>query len=411
VEPTGVLTLQQALSLALMNSPELLAYSWEERAAQAQALQAGLLPNPELSVEFEEFAGTGEFSDGDATETTIQLTQVIELGGKRGKRKQAASIERRLAEWDYEIKRLDLFADTTRAFVDVLAAQERLALSGELAGLAEKVLHTVSERVRAGKVSPIEETRATVLLSSGRIELDRAELELESARARLVAAWGGAAPSFERVEGDFYTIAPMPSYDQLEKRISQTPELARTALETEQRTAMARLAKSGAVPDLSVGFGVRQFKEIDDTAYVAEMSLPVPLFDRNQAGVSEAHSRQARSFQEQKAEQARSRARLSEAYHALTAAYIEATVLRDDVLPGAESVFNAVGEGYRAGKFGYLEMLDAQRTLFEAKARYVEALAEYHKAVADVERMIGMKLDELKEGGELISPEETSNDK
>ena len=101
-EPTGVLTLRQALALALLRNPELASAAWEVRAGEARTLQAGLLPNPEVGVEVENFAGSGEFRGVDAAETTVALSQVIELGGKRLRRARVAALERDLAAWEYE---------------------------------------------------------------------------------------------------------------------------------------------------------------------------------------------------------------------------------------------------------------------------------------------------------------------
>ncbi len=83
---------------------------------------------------------------------------------------------------------------------------------------------------------------------------------------------------------------------------------------------------------------------------------------------------------------------LADAYAALASAHDEATILRTDALPGAQQTFEAVTEGYRLGRFGLLDVLDAQRTLIAVGGQYVRALAEYHKAVAEVERLIGAPL-------------------
>src|SRR3972149_1747368 len=173
-EPKGDLELREALSLALLHNPELASFSIEVRAAEARTLQAGLRPNPEFDVEVENFAGSGALRRFDETETTIQLGQLMELAGKRRKRERVASLERDLAGWDYEAKRGDVLTETSKTFVEVLAAQERLALTQELLRLAEQTFETVSARVQAGKVSPIEETKAGVALANSRIEHARA---------------------------------------------------------------------------------------------------------------------------------------------------------------------------------------------------------------------------------------------
>ncbi|MHC4682264.1 MAG: TolC family protein, partial [Planctomycetota bacterium] len=121
-----MMTLPRALSLALMHNPVLKAFSWEVRASEARALQASLWPNPELDVEVEEVGGAGDRSGFDGAETTVQLSQFIELGDKRGKRTKVASLENDISQWDYEARRLDVFTSVVKAFTETLAAQERL---------------------------------------------------------------------------------------------------------------------------------------------------------------------------------------------------------------------------------------------------------------------------------------------
>ncbi|MGH8069403.1 MAG: TolC family protein [Candidatus Entotheonellia bacterium] len=395
-EPTGVLTLRQALALALLQNPELAATSWEVRAGEARTLQAGLLPNPEIGVEVENFAGSGEFRGFDAAETTIALGQLVELGGKRLRRARVAALERDLAAWDYEAKRLDVFTETTKAFVEVLGAQARLTVNADLVRLAEQVLSTAAERVRAGKVPAVEETKAQVALSTARIALERAGRELTAARKRLAASWGSTIPSFERAEGALERTAAIPSAEQLAQRIGQNPDIARWVVEMAQRQAAVTLEESRRIPDVTAGGGVRRLSETRDTALVFELTIPLVLFDRNQGARLEARYQLAKAGEERRAAEVRVHTALATTYAALSAAFIEATQLRDEVLPGARSAFEAANEGYRQGKFGFLEVLDAQRTLFEARSQYIEALASYHQAVAEMERLIGEPLEAVK---------------
>jgi outer membrane protein, heavy metal efflux system len=392
-EPSGVLTLRQALALALLRNPELASSAWEVRAGEARTLQAGLFPNPEFSVEVENFAGSGEFRGFDAAETTIALGQVIELGGKRLRRVRVAALERDVAAWDYEAKRVDVFTATTKAFVEVLSAQERLALNEDLVSLADQVLRTVAERVQAGKISPVEETRARVALSASRITLERVRRELVAARERLAATWGSAAPAFDRAEGTLERIAPIPSAEQLARRVTQNPDIARWVAEMAQRQATVALEEARGIPDVTANGGVRRLSETRDTALIMQLSIPLPIFDRNQGARLEARYQLAKAGEERQAAEVRVLTELAATYAELSSAFTEAITLKNEVLPGAQGAFEAFSEGFRQGKFGFLEVLDAQRTLFEARGQYLEALAAYHRAVAEMERLIGEPLE------------------
>ncbi len=215
VELTGTITLRDAVAHALINNPKLKAFSLDIRIAEARKLQAGLLPNPQIGVEVEEFGGTGDRAGFDSSETSIQIGQLIELADKRSKRTHLAALEKDLAELDFESKRLDVMSEVARAFIGVLAAQEQLSLSKELVDLSEKAYSTVAERVKAGQDSPVEETKAKIAFSNTRIEFVRAGKELISARHQLAATWGSSNPAFEKVSGGFYDLSPAPSLEGL----------------------------------------------------------------------------------------------------------------------------------------------------------------------------------------------------
>ena len=394
-EPTGAMILQQALALALLHNPELVAFSWEVRAREAEQLQAGLWPNPESRTSLENFAGSGSFQGADQAETTVGLSQLIELGGKRSNRVKVAALWRDLAGWEHETKRLEVFSQVTRAFIAVLGAQERLALANDTVQLAEQVTQTVSEKVQAGTVSPVEEVKAQIALSSAQIERNRAQRDLETARKRLAATWGGMTARFQHAEGDIKTTTRIPPLSQFVPLLDQNPELARWGVEILQHQATVDLEQANAVPDVTLSGGYRRLNsasEPDASAVVAEVSVPLPLFNRNQGAIRGARARLAKAQAERRDAAVRLTTTLVEAYQALSTTQSEVMTLSEQVVPGAERVFEAVNEGYRIGKFGFLDVLDAQRTLVAARTQYLDTRIAYHNAVADVEQLIGTRL-------------------
>ena len=394
--PTGEVSLRDAVALALLHNPGLAAFAWETRAREARMLQAGRPPNPVITTLVQDLGGnTGlvRAADPIQSQTTIELSQLIELGGKRAARQKLAAADRDLAAWDYEAARIDVLTEVSRAFTDVLATQETVALTEEMTRLVEQVHQSVGVRVVAGVVSPIEETRANVALAAVRVESARARRSLDASRARLALLWGTSTPAFKAVLGDLKReLAPLPPFTALMARIEQSPDLARWAAELSQREAVLAVERSKRVPDVAVIGGYRRYPEIDSNAIVIGASIPLPLFDRNRGGIEEARSRLAKAHEERRAAQARVAAALADAYAALASAYDEVTALRSAVLPGSQQTFEAVSEGYRLGRFGYLDVLESQRTLIGAGSQYLRALSEYHKAIAYVERLIGAPL-------------------
>ncbi|MHC4286913.1 MAG: TolC family protein [Planctomycetota bacterium] len=395
IQPNGVITLREALALALMHNPELKAFSWDVRVSDARQLQAGLWPNPELDVEVENVGGSGELSGFDGAETTIQLSQLIELGDKSDKRIKVASLEKELAGLDYEAKRLDVFTEVTKAFINLLTAQQRLALKKELLQLSEELVGTVAKRVDAGKDSPLEKTKAAVAHSNIRIQHRQAVENLEFSRKQLASTWAEQSPRFESAAGELDSLSPLPSIGQLALLISQNPDMARWSLEIDKGRASLELEKARAVSDLTLSGGLRRFSETDDNAIVFGISIPLPISDTNQGGRMQAAYALSRVREEQRAAQSEIQMELARAYQALSNSHTEATELDEGILQGAESVFEASRTGYSEGKLDYLHVLDAQRTLFEVKTQYVDALGAFHTAKTDVERLIGSPIESI----------------
>ena len=404
-ESIGRLTLAEALNLVLKNNSSLAAFAEEIHAKDAAAQQAGLLPNPNLAVELENFAGEDELEGFDSAETTIALSQLVELGGKRSKRRQVATLEKDLAGWDYQTKNFDVLASTAKTFIQVLAAQQRQTLTEELVRLSEQTFAAVAARVEAGKVPPLEQTRAQVELASARTVAYKARRELQANRGRLAAFWGVLQPEFSQAVGDLTTINPVPNEEDFYSLLKNNPDLARWDTEIDQSEATVNLASAKAIPDLTFSFGVRNFQESGSNALVAGFELPLPLFDRNQGGVREARATLEKARHERRAAEIEARADLAEAYQSLSASYAEAITLRDEILPSAQSAFEASDFAYREGKFGFLQMIDAQRTLFVFKGQYLQALATYHQSRIEVERLTGSPLMGLLKSANKLNQE------
>jgi cobalt-zinc-cadmium efflux system outer membrane protein len=399
-DPTGELTLRTALGLALARSPALQSFSWEIRARDARLLQAGRLPNPQLHTEIENVGGSGSRQAFEDTETTVRLSQLIELGGKRGKRQRLAELGTTLATWDYEAKRLHVLSETSKAFIQVLGAQERVDLARELARLADEAVHAVDSRVAAGGASPVESTRAKVSLAKAELEKSRTEQELVAARSALAASWGSTRPTFTRVVGDLTRVGPPPSEEELFRRLEANPDLARWETELDERRAALSLEQAGRVPDVTVGAGGRHFSDNGDNALVLELSVPLPVFNRNDGAIAEAEHRLSKARADRSAAYVAAHAALSTAAARLAAAYDQARRLRTHVLPQAKSSLDGALDAYRKGLFRSVDVLDAQRTLFELRGDYLASLESYHLLGADVERLTATPLtDDETDGG------------
>ena len=392
-EPTGVLRLEAALAAALLRNPELAADAYEVRAREAALLQAHALPNPTVSLELEDVAGSDDYHGVESAQTTLLLGQLIELGGKRAARIDVAASDRDLATWDYEVRRIDVLVRTAGAFVDVLAAQERLRLADEALELTRALQHVASRRLRAGIASLAEEIRAGVQVDVASVEREHTEHELATARQALAATWAGEVPRFERSEGDLARLPGVPSAEEIARRLETSPGVARWGSELAHRDALRARATSGRIPDVTLFAGPRRLSASDDTALVAGISIPFPVWNRSRAAIAEAEHRVAKLAAEARAARVRTVMDLAEARIGLQAASEEAHLLRTRVLPGSERAVEAMRRGYEQGRFAQIEVFDAERARLDAREQYLRALVEAHHNAQQIERLTGVPLE------------------
>jgi len=398
--PTGEVSLRVAVDLALAHSPDLMAFDAGRREAEAARLQAARLPNPVLHATLEDVGRTGtarssDLSDAVQPQATVQLSQLVELGGERAARQRVAGLDRDLANWDYEAARLDVLTRVSTAFLDVLAGQQAVAHTGQSLEVARQVRQTVATRVAAGVVSPIEETRADVLVATAEMDADRARRTLDARRRQLAAQWGSASAAFSSATGDLDLTPGIPPLAALEAALSRNPAVARWVSEVERRQAALVLARSARVPDITVSAGYRRFTAVDSHAFVVGASVPIPWFDRNRDGIRAAEAAVDRARHSARGAERELVARLAEAHRVLASAGDDVATLRSRVVPAARSVFEAVREGYELGRFGLMDVLDAQRMLSDANGRALEALTRFHQAMTTVERLVGQPLSEV----------------
>lgn len=376
------LTLEAAIDLALRANPTLRAAGSEVAAQEGALAQAGALPNPEL-----ELLREGEGSSSRTTTATLNIP--IELGGKRAARVEAARQEGALAAIALEAERDKVRADAAAAFHDVVAAQERERMARELVALAGRALAAAGKRVEAGTLSPVEETRARVAQGSARIEALQAGRDLEGARIRLAALWGGDARQLSIHAPQAAALPPAPPLDQLLAQLDRSPAMRHARAQVGQREALARLERARRTPDVNVIVGAQREGPDTRNRAVLGLSVPLPLFNRNDGAVLDALRRVDKARDQQDAEGVRLRAELAQAHARLTAALAECALISTEILPGAEDAERAANRGFELGKFGLIDVLDAQRVLAQSKNHYLNAVAESHRAAADIARLLG----------------------
>jgi cobalt-zinc-cadmium efflux system outer membrane protein len=376
------LTLDSALQTAFANNPDLAAAQWEIDIAQGGRQQAGLIPNPVASWDVED-------TRRDSRTTSIKISQALELGGKRGARIDVASRVQDAAALTLEQRRNTLRAEVIDNYYGALRAQERLDLAQRSMAVAERGLVVANGRVTAGKASPVEATRAQVQVSEIRLELDRAQIGLADAYRRLAASTGSAAPNFQAVATQNLSAPTVPSATQLLARLEQTSELRLAELSILQNEASVGLEKAQRIPDLDVSIGSQYDASVRERVNLVGVSMPIPLFNRNQGNVLAATRRADQARDLRNATELRLRTETRQALDLWQSANTEVRAFNQQILPAAQSAVDSATRGFEMGKFGFLDVLDAQRTLIAARTQYLTATAQATDAWVRIERIYG----------------------
>ncbi len=388
-EPAGTLTLTDAVAATLARNPDLTVGAYELRAGDARTLQAGLRPNPEASLDVGGFLGSGVARDVDEKQATLTLSQVLELGGKRGRRVDVAQSDRTLVGIDQQTRELDVLAEVARRFIEVVADQEQINSSRGALQLAERTEKAIAARVQAARTPEAELSRARIATTRARIEVRQAQSVLEGSRRNLAAMWGGTDARFEKAQADLYTLPPLESFESLRQLLDRNPDFVRFASEARLRDAELRLAQAQSRPNLTVSAGLRRFQSTGDVGLVAGFSMPIPINDRNQGAIAEARVRRDQTQASERAARIRAQAQLFALYQQVQAGREQLAVLRQEATPQAQAALEQTQHGYDRGRFSYLELAAAQQDLLALQITVIQVAADIHRLTAEIERLTG----------------------
>ncbi len=372
-------TLDDVLRAAEAVSPEIAGAGDEALAASGRAWQAGLHPNP--SIEFEREGVADDRPWGRST-FKVGVRQPIVVSDRRRLAVSAEVSERdarRLAVVDV---RREVRAEARLAFLDVVYLRDSAALSRELIGVAQETLDLALRRVEAGVALASESLRPELTVVSIRSGLAGIDRRLDAARARLSAFLGGVAVPVDRLVGSS-PAAPevLPS---LVRRAMEThPALLVARQEVEASHERLALARTATQQDIAVRLAVG--RDFDENDYLAEVGVEIPFacFDKGQGAIFEARALVSKARRDVESMEREISAEISMRFGDAGSARAELAEVRGRILPLAERTLQATRDEYANGRREFIDVLEAQRTLLEARAA---ALAlERDAAFADAE--------------------------
>ena len=376
-----MVTLEQAVAKAIAAAPLLKADDAAIAGARAGRVQADVRPNPSVTVETENFIGTGPYNVLGRAEITTTYNQSIERGGKRAARVTLADKEIDVAQASANVTRLDLAASVQRAFFDVLIARDVLRISQFRLATERKLQTEALRRVRGYKDPLFVETRAAARVASARIGVEQAEFRMDAARHLLAGYWGGDGKALSvngalmARDGVRHKLAPSDE-KLIEARVARAS--AAVVVEETKRTQ-----------DYTVSGGARFLRGTNDVAAVAGITIPLGRFDRNQGGIDRARAEKDRLSFAAEAVRLEKRRRLASLRADAESAQTRADALMEEVYPRAYKTLEQVREGYNRGGFTFRDIQDAADAILEVQDKWLAANTQYRDLQTEIDRLTG----------------------
>lgn len=392
-----VFGLPEILSYALENNGELKALRAERGLREAGKIRAGLLPNP--SLEFES-AGDFLFANEGERRFSAAWTQEILTAGKRTKKLQVAG--KGLEEYGHRIADAErLLAEEVKvAFYDFLLAEHRLKLAGRFVEINDQLLRVAKDRFEAGDIPELEVNLARVEVARSQGRKVEAEREIEPGRLKLFSLMGLPAGSEAAITGALEKTEFSTRIEDLKAlAFARRPDVMALASEKEKAEAEIRLAEAEGIPNVKASLSLRQ----DDTSLIVgditakdrdklaelKLSVPLPLFDRNQAGKKEAATRRGSAESRYLFVRRNVEREVESAFARLTSSGKALRIYGRDIFPQLEENLRLTQEAYRLGEVGILSVLEEQRKFLDANEGYLAALYQWNTSMSRLTAAVG----------------------
>ncbi|WP_082930728.1 TolC family protein [Shewanella woodyi] len=385
------ITLPWVLEKTLLSNPQLQSFPYELRVSEALTLQAGITPNPKLSVELENLLGTGDKQGVENAEISLGLSQLIELGDKRQRRIDFAHASKRQSLAEYELLRLEVLSQATQSYYQLLRLQALLEWNQHGIQIEEKALKAIELRAKAGAVAKADVTKMALRLMRARSAQQQLEGDVQVAKQRLAANWAGEA-HFDRAEGELGRFTELPSAADVLNAIETAPQYLQLLSVERLMYAKRRVEESKAQYDITLGMGVRSYDGFDDAALMFNFSMPIPLSNPNQGNILAAKANESLAMEQQKLVRGQLKLTLLEIHQSMVNSALVAELLQKELQPLAQRLLKETELAYQTGQANVLQLADAQSELLNIKRELIEAKTAVYLQKLELERITGQSM-------------------
>lgn len=377
---TGEFSIADAESLAMASHPALAEANSKVDSIRGQYVQAGLPFNPVLQYQSDEIG-----NDDSSGLHSLSVSQQFVTGNKLGigQQVQAQALQKQQAT--LKTTELRVLTRVRASFAQALVAQRRVEITSQIVDLAEKSINSVESLLEAEEVSKVALLQARVEAEQVRITKQNAVTQLEASRRGLAAAIGSMLPDGPLVGDIDDGLTESPWEQLLDEITAASPEMAEAGSELERARWALQLACAQVIPNITGQVGVGVDTATDDTFARIGVSMPLPIRNRNQGNIRTARANISAASAAIDRTRLSLESRLAEALGRYQIAHERYERINSRVLPNAEETYRLSQTAFDAGETDYLQLLTAQRTLFNTQLSRLDSAAQARKAIADIE--------------------------
>jgi cobalt-zinc-cadmium efflux system outer membrane protein len=376
------LTLDLAMDMAEDRQPQIAEAKALVEAAEGRAKQAGAFPNPEAIVGGQQLPLSG--NQPNEKEYVAGVGQTFPLGRRLSTAREAELLEREVRARGLELKRREIRKRVHSAFATALYQEKAWEMQSDIRQNAAKAVAATRARVEAGDTVRDDLARAEMELARAKVELQRAESLRAQALVGLASAIGDATLTVKSLAGAMDATFEIPALESLVANLSVQPESAQADADIRARVAQVDLAKAERIPDVRVEVLYHRLEASSANTLDVGLSIPFPLFNRNQGKLREARAEQAAAEARARMTQNELSARLRESYLQLTAALANSQTLKVEILGRADTVLKTAEARHAAGDINLTEVLPVRRDWAAVQLSYLESLRDVMHAWAEV---------------------------
>lgn len=375
------LKVDELVGLAVARNPRLGRAAFNVNASQGKYVQAGLYPNPDLAVNWDEI---GDRTGAGGILNVPRFTQQIVTGHKLSLAQAVAATEVNQATLAVLTERYSVIGAVRAAFYDVYALERRVAILDELVLLAGEATKNGKALLDNKQIARLDLIQLEVELGRFRAEAEATRRELPAARKRLAAAVGDPRIPIGPIAGAFDEV---PAYDldkTLEAVLATHPEARSARVGVERAQAAIRRAEAEPIPNVTFTTGFIKQYENRSNDFALGLSAPIPVWNRNQGNILAAKAELGAAIQDVGRVENDLTERVSTAVRTYAAAVKRAEQYRTEILPKADETYKLSLEAFKGGQFEYLRVIQAQRVVAEARLEYNRSLGEAWRAAAEL---------------------------